>query len=56
MKLREMLSQYWLCIQGNLFPWMEECLGDLSKKQQQLTMRAMESEAMASIPRKASIL
>ena len=36
MKLREMLSQYWLCIQGNLFPWMEECLGDLSKKQQQL--------------------
>lgn len=36
MKSRKMLSQYWLCIQGNLFPWMEECLGDLSKKQQQL--------------------
>jgi hypothetical protein len=34
--LRETLSQAWLTIQGSLFPWLAEELGDLTKKQQEL--------------------
>ena len=34
--LREGLSQTWLRIQGSLFPWLQEELGPLSRKQQQL--------------------
>jgi hypothetical protein len=34
--LRETLSQTWLNIQGSLFPWLVEELGDLTKKQQEL--------------------
>jgi len=29
MKLLENLSQYWLTIQGTLFPWLSEELGEL---------------------------
>ena len=36
MPLRETLSNYWSTIQGNLFPWLEEELGPLSAKLQQL--------------------
>jgi len=36
--LREGLSQSWLIIQASLFPWLEEELGPLTKKQQQLVM------------------
>ena len=35
-QLRESLSQYWLNIQGSLFPWLKEELGELTEKQQQL--------------------
>ena len=35
-KLRETLSQYWITIQGSLFPWLTEELGELTKKQQEL--------------------
>ncbi|OAD19718.1 transposase IS4 family protein [Candidatus Thiomargarita nelsonii] len=35
-KLKETLSQYWLTIQGSLFPWLKEELGDLTEKQQRL--------------------
>jgi len=34
--LRNSLSQYWLNIQGSLFPWLKEELGELTKKQQDL--------------------
>lgn len=34
--LTETLSQFWLSIQGRLFPWLEEELGELSEKQRQL--------------------
>jgi hypothetical protein len=34
--LRETLSQYWLTIQSNLFPWLSEELGPLTERQQQL--------------------
>jgi hypothetical protein len=34
--LRETLSQTWLNIQGSLFPWLVEELGDLTKKQREL--------------------
>ena len=34
--LRESLSSYWLNIQASLFPWLEEELGALTEKQQQL--------------------
>ena len=34
--LRKPLSQYWLTIQDNLFPWLTAELGLLTKKQQQL--------------------
>jgi len=37
-QLRESLSQYWLNIQGSLFPWLKEELGELTEKQQQLVM------------------
>jgi hypothetical protein len=32
-KLKETLSNYWLTIQGNLFPWLKEEVGDLTEKQ-----------------------
>ena len=35
-QLKETLSQYWLTIQGTLFPWLKEELGDLTDKQQLL--------------------
>ena len=35
-ELRETLAQYWLNIQGSLFPWLKEDLGELTEKQQQL--------------------
>ncbi len=35
-QLHEELSQIWLRIQGSLFPWLEEELGPLTEKQQQL--------------------
>lgn len=34
--LRGTLSQFWLTVQGTLFPWLEVELGELSQKQQQL--------------------
>lgn len=34
--LRDTLSQYWQTIQGTLFPWLQEELGPLTAKQQQL--------------------
>ncbi len=37
-QLRDTLSQYWLNIQGSLFPWLKEELGKLTEKQQQLVM------------------
>jgi transposase len=36
MKLSEKISHYWRGIQGNLFPWLQEELGPLTGKQQQL--------------------
>jgi hypothetical protein len=36
MPLREELSEYWLTIQGELFPWLEEELGPLTEKHKQL--------------------
>lgn len=35
-ELRDTLAQYWLNIQGSLFPWLKEELGELTEKQQQL--------------------
>ena len=35
-QLKETLSQYWLTIQGNLFPWLKEELGELTAKQKLL--------------------
>lgn len=37
-QLRQTLSQYWLSIQGSLFPWLQEELGELTQKQQRLVM------------------
>lgn len=37
-QLHETLSQYWLNIQGSLFPWLKEELGELTEKRQQLVM------------------
>ena len=34
--LAETLSQFWLTVQGTLFPWLAEELGELSGKQKQL--------------------
>jgi len=35
-QLKETLSQYWLTIQGTLFPWLKEELGELTSKQKLL--------------------
>jgi len=35
-KLHNTLSQTWLIIQGSLFPWLSEELGELTEKQQEL--------------------
>jgi hypothetical protein len=35
-RLRESLAQYWLTIQGSLFPWLKEELGELTEKQRQV--------------------
>jgi hypothetical protein len=35
-QLKETLSQYWLKIQSNLFPWLKEELGELTSKQKLL--------------------
>ena len=36
MAIVKTLSQYWLRIQSSLFPWLEEELGELTKKEQKL--------------------
>ena len=36
MTLVETISQYWLRIQGSLFPWLEEQLGGLTEKEHYL--------------------
>src|ERR1044071_1581277 len=36
MSLAVTLSQFWLTVQGGLFVWLEEELGELSEKQKQL--------------------
>jgi hypothetical protein len=36
MAVLETISQYWLKIQGSLFPWLEEQLGTLTEKEQKL--------------------
>ena len=35
-KLHDRLAQEWLNIQGSLFPWLTEELGELTQKQQEL--------------------
>lgn len=36
LQLKEKLSQYWQCIQLDLFPWLAESIGPLSEKHQRL--------------------
>ncbi len=45
--LRDNLSQIWLQIQGNLFPWISEEIGILNEKQQQLisTLEILQVES-----------
>ncbi len=46
-KLQNTLSQYWLTIQGSLFPWLTDELRPLTKKQQELvtTLEILRIEA-----------
>jgi hypothetical protein len=48
-KLRDTLSHYWLTIQGSLFPWLTEELGELTKKQKELigTLELLRIEQVA---------
>jgi hypothetical protein len=52
---RKTLSQYWLDIQGSLFPWLKEELGKFTEKQQQLvmTLELMQLEEYLSTMRPA---
>ncbi len=34
--LRDPFSRYWRSIQGNLFPWLREEIGELTENQQRL--------------------
>ena len=50
MAVVESLSQYWLKIQRSLFPWLEEQLGELTKKEQELvtTLELIRIEKFAT--------
>lgn len=50
MKLSDKLSQCWHMIQGNLFPWLQEELGPLTEKQQQLIIVLELSRVEEFIP------
>src|SRR6266480_4111137 len=48
--LAETLSQFWLTVQGSLFPWLGAELGELSEKQKQLVaiLEMLELESLIS--------
>ena len=53
MALVETISQYWLRIQGSLFPWLEEQLGELTEKEHDLitTLYRIRIERFAAFSR-----
>ena len=53
MALVETISQYWLRIQGSLFPWLEKQLGELTKKEQELvtTLELIRIERVTAFSR-----
>ena len=50
MALVETISQYWLRMQGSLFPWLEEQVGELTEKEQELatTLELIRIERFAT--------
>jgi len=54
MSLAEKLSQFWLTVQGGLFSWLEEELGELNEKQQQLVKTLELLRIESYIQRQAS--
>jgi len=53
MALVKTLSQYWLRIQSNLFPWLEEELGEVTEKEQKLvtTLDLVRIERITALSR-----
>jgi len=53
MSLAATLSQFWLTVQGGLFSWLEEELGELNEKQQQLVkiLELLRIESYVQQPR-----
>jgi transposase len=53
MALVKTLSQYWLRIQSNLFPWLEEELGEMTEKERELvaTLELVRIERFAGLSR-----
>ena len=53
MPLPDNLSKYWLTIQRNLFPWLEEELGQLSTNERKLvtTLEMVRLEALKALKR-----
>lgn len=51
-RLREFFSPYWQSIQTTLFPWLEEVLGPLTEKQQQLVLTLEVIRVERHIPRR----
>jgi hypothetical protein len=55
MSLAVTLSQFWLTVQGGLFGWLEEELGELNEKQQQLVKTLELLRIESYLQRQASV-
>jgi transposase len=56
MPLRETLSQFWLTVQGGLFSWLEEELGELSEKQKRLVKILELLQIESFVPGRRAVL
>ena len=54
-QLRDICAPYWLSIQTTLFPWLEEELGPLTAKQQQLVQTLEVIRVEDQLPRRFQV-
>ena len=54
-RLREVFAPYWLSIQTTLFPWLEDELGPLTEKQQQLVQTLEIIRVEDHLPRRFTV-
>ena len=51
-RLRDVFAPYWLSIQTTLFPWLDQALGPLTAKQQQV-VQTLEVARGSLTPRRS---